>query len=324
MAMDSPKAATLLAISLALALPRAARAQGSDTAAADALFQQAKALTEAQKWAEACPKFEASYKLDKTLGTLLNLSDCEEHVGRIATAWAHFGEAVELAGKTGDKREAYASERRAKLTKRLPMVRIDATGNGKLAVYRDEVRIDPAAYGVPLPSDPGPHVITVRRGEEKLATRNVEAREGETAGVALDLAAIEKAAPPPPPPPSESVWVVPSGQRTAGFVIGGVGLVTLAGAGALGAVALANKSSANAPDACVNRACTTAGLDAIDRARTFATAEQWVGVTGILLTAVGITVVATTPRRAKTIGSIALSGWAGPGTGGAAVRGALP
>src|SRR5512144_2754687 len=77
-------------------------ARADDNAAAEALFQQAKTLTEQQRYEEACPKFAASYKLDKTLGTLLNLADCEEHVDRIATAWAHWGEAVELAQKAGD------------------------------------------------------------------------------------------------------------------------------------------------------------------------------------------------------------------------------
>src|SRR5262245_6886680 len=98
------------ALSVALAaaaLSLSAPASADDSAAAEALFQQAKLLKEQQRWAEACPKFEASYKLDKTLGTLLNFADCEEHVGRIATAWARFGEAVELAQKTGDKRETF-------------------------------------------------------------------------------------------------------------------------------------------------------------------------------------------------------------------------
>src|SRR5262249_39783303 len=141
----------LIMLAALLALPATARAEG-DTAAAEALFEQARALKDQQRWAEACPKFEASYKLDKTLGTLMNLADCEEHVARIATAWAHWGEAVELAGKTGDKREGFAVGRREALVKRLPKVRIDVSpGKSTLEVYRDGVRIDPAAYGVPLP-----------------------------------------------------------------------------------------------------------------------------------------------------------------------------
>src|SRR4051795_11986152 len=92
----------------ALALTLAAPARAGDSAAAEALFQQAKMLTEQQRYDEACPKFAASYKLDKTLGTLLNLADCEEHIDHVASAWAHWGEAVELAQKTGDKRDSFA------------------------------------------------------------------------------------------------------------------------------------------------------------------------------------------------------------------------
>src|SRR6185312_13115774 len=112
----------------ALLIPAPARADG-ESAAAEALFQQGKSLVEQKQWDEACPKFAASYKLDKTLGTLLNLADCEEHQTRIASAWAHWGEAVELAEKTGDKRVGFATERRDALVKRLPMIRVDVAAS---------------------------------------------------------------------------------------------------------------------------------------------------------------------------------------------------
>lgn len=293
-------------------------ARADDGAAADALFQQAKTLTEAKRWAEACPKFEASYKLDKTLGTLLNLADCEEHVDRLAGAWAHWGEAVELAQKTGDKRADFAAGHRAALTPRLPMIRIDASAEKTtLEVYRDGVKIDPAAYAVPLPSDPGKHVITARRGAETLAQRDVVAKEASTVVVALDLAAIEKAAPPPVAPALPQ-----SSYRTAGFVVGGFGVATVAVAGGLEIAALVAKGSAGAPGACVNHLCTPTGIDAINRARTLATAGQWVGIGGILVSAVGVTLVLTAPRPAARP-PLTVTGWATPSGAGLVLGGAL-
>jgi hypothetical protein len=322
-----------VAAAAAIATTSGARAEG-DTAAAEALFQQAKSLAEAAKWAEACPKFQASYKLDKQLGTLMNLADCEEHVGRIATAWAHWGEAVEIAEKTGDKRSSFAAGRRAPLVKRLPMVKIDVVvapgSSSALAVYRDEVKIDPAAYGVPLPSDPGSHVISVRRGAEVLSKQSVTAAEGQTTPVALDLAAIERAAPPPVAP--VAVVAPLSNQKVIGYAVIGVGGATLLAAGVLEILAITNKSSANAPDSCFNGFCTTAGIGSVSTARTFANAGQWVGIGGIVVAVVGITLVATAPRivpaapkpdTAARAAAPTLSGWLGPAGGGLGLRGAF-
>jgi len=298
-----------------------ARAEG-ESAAAEALFTQAKSLADAKRWDEACPKFAAAYKLDKTLGALLNLADCEEHLGHVASAWAHWGEAVELAEKTGDKRAGFATGRREPLTKRLPMIRVDVTaGQSTLAVYRDDLRIDPAAYGVPLPSDPGAHVVTVRRGTEVLREEKVTAAEGQTSPVTLDLAAIERAA---PPPPAAVTVVAPLGnQRVIGFAVLGVGGVTLVAAGVLEILALTNKAQANASDACVNGYCTQAGFNAVTRARSFANAGQWVGIGGIVVAAVGVTLAVTAPKLVATPARPAafLSGWVGPDGGGLGVRG---
>jgi tetratricopeptide (TPR) repeat protein len=311
--------ARALAVLAAAALGvTSATARADDSAAADALFQQAKTLTEQKRWAEACPKFEASYKLDRTLGTLLNLADCEEHLEHLAGAWAHWGEAVELAGKAGDKRADFAAGHRAALTPRLPMIRIDASAEKTtLEVYRDGVKIDPAAYAVPLPSDPGKHVITARRGAETLAQREVVAREASTVVVTLDLAAIEKAAAPPAP-----VGAPQSSNRTAGFVVGGIGVATVAAAGALEIAAIVSKGAAGAPGACVNKVCTPSGIDAINKARTLATAGQWVGIGGILVSAVGVTLVLTAPRPAARP-PLTVTGWATPTGAGLVLGGAL-
>jgi hypothetical protein len=65
------------------------RAEGvPDDAAAEALFLDGRRLMDLGKIDEACAKFDASEKPSPALGTLMNLADCEEKRGRIATAWA--------------------------------------------------------------------------------------------------------------------------------------------------------------------------------------------------------------------------------------------
>ena len=74
-----------------LSLARPALAQPTESvAAAEQLFEQARALFDKGNFADACPRFGASYKLDPALGTLLNMATCYEMLGHIASAWGHY------------------------------------------------------------------------------------------------------------------------------------------------------------------------------------------------------------------------------------------
>jgi len=308
-------------------------AHGDDRAAAQALFDAAKALALESKFAEACPKFEASYKLDRALGTLLNMADCHEKIGKVASAWAEFEEAADRAARAADNRVDYAKQRRDALTPRLPKLQITI---GKpvrtLAVVRDEVKVDEAMYGVALPVDPGSHAVVVKRGEQVLKEEKVEAAEGGTATVTLDLEAIDKANPPPvptatatatgpqPPPP-------PSSQKAIGFIVGGVGAAAVIGAVVLEIVAINKKPGASD---CVNKFCTPTGIDAANSAKTFADVGQWVGIGGLAAAAIGVTLILTAPsapaeqpRAGSGRRRAALAPWIAPGGGGVALGGRL-
>ncbi len=318
-----------LFLSAAVIAPGSARA--GDSASADALFQAAKELVRQNKYAEACPKFEASYKLDKTLGSILNLADCHEHVDRIASAWAEWGEAADLARKDGDKRSEYADKRRAALAPRLPKLEIHVVNPvGSLDVWRDDVKLDPASFDTPLPTDPGERSIVVKRGEQVLRKQTVKAVEGEVRKVELDLAALDKAVPPAPttklavlavgPPPSSKL-------RTVGIVVGAVGVGAVVAAGGLEIGALATKPS---DTQCVNKYCTPDGMSQVKSAQTLANVGQWVGIGGLVAVAVGATFFLTSPSASSPTKSAAapsrttwLSPWAAPTGGGFALGGTL-
>lgn len=339
-----PSRGIALALLFAAAIAGApAPAFAQDTAAAEVLFHEAKDLMAKGQFAEACPKLEASYKLDKTVGTLMNVADCHEKLGKIATAWGEWGSAHDWLKRDGDKRASYAEQRRGALTARLPKLRINVTGAASsLDVYRDSIKVEPAAYNLALPVDPGAHTITVRRGDQVLKEERVEASEGASVATLLDLEAIEKSAPPPPPGstgPSQGSGPPPpppppsSNQKTAGFIVGGVGAGVLALGGVLGLVALSNMSASNEPDACINIYCTPQGLESIDRAKVFAEAGQWVGLGGIVMIGIGATLILTAPSAASTattgasksniLAGAQVGPWIGPSGAGVSLEGKL-
>src|SRR5882672_5018849 len=100
-----------------------AGAQSRDPAAAEALFREGRAAAQRGEWETACPKLRESQRLDPAAGTLLNLADCEQHRGKVATAWQLFRQVVESLPES-DERVPLAKHRAADLEKRLPHLTI--------------------------------------------------------------------------------------------------------------------------------------------------------------------------------------------------------
>src|SRR5262249_31709039 len=69
---------------------------------AETLFREAKRLMKKGQIAEACDKFEASERLDSNSTTALNVADCREKNGQLATAWAAFVKAAATAKHVKD------------------------------------------------------------------------------------------------------------------------------------------------------------------------------------------------------------------------------
>ncbi|MBK7777474.1 MAG: hypothetical protein IPI43_25675 [Sandaracinaceae bacterium] len=99
---------------LALTPLRADAQSTGSQAAAEALFREGRRLMEEGNYDEACPKFEASNRLDVAVGTLLNLGVCWEQGGRLASAWATFLEAAALAARTGSPEREHGAQPRGR------------------------------------------------------------------------------------------------------------------------------------------------------------------------------------------------------------------
>jgi hypothetical protein len=286
----------LAVVACMVAVPSAARA---DKAAAEVAFAEAKRLIAAGKVAEACPKFELSHNQDPQLGTLLNLADCHEQVGKLASAWAEFRAAMELARNRGDTREAFARERSERLASRISRVVLTPRGDAADLRVKLDDRDVTALLGVAIPVDPGDHVIATQRAGEDEVTRTIRVR-GE--GKQLELTV-------PFDPPrrgdgddssDEDAAASASTGRTrriAGLGVAGSGLVVAAIGGYFGKRAFDRWDDSRQFCDQANR-CDAEGGRLVDEARSSAMAANVLVGVGIAALAAGAIVYFTAPRRA--------------------------
>jgi len=254
-----------------------AQTGASNRAAAEALFNEGRSLAASGKYAQACPKFEASEQLDPGLGTLLNLAECYEKLGKTASAWAEYKEAIPLARASGSKvRQDLATERAAALESRLSMLTIRALGGAEetsgLEIRRDGVPVQSAELGSPIPVDPGPHTIeAVAPGKQKW-TSTVQVSDAAKLAVEVPALAPANASTTPPPeagkpvenPPPDTGPRASSGstQRTAALVVGAVGAVGIGVGAVFGLGASSKWSDAKAKCTAYPYGCSADSLDA--------------------------------------------------------------
>lgn len=307
--------------------PALAHADTRDPAAAEALFEAGRQAATRGDWATACPKFAESERLDPAAGTLLNLADCEEHLGHLAAAWDAWHEAIASLAP-GDDRIGQARKRAAALDARIPRltVRLAPDAPAGATVHRDAVELGAASLGIPLPVDPGAHVVRVETAGHEPSSTSVTLAEGESraidvsagAAIAPEPPALQPApaAPAPPPPAMEAPPLPPAHPvlRTTGFVLGIAGLASLAAGATTGALAFAQKSTVqnHCPDP---RGCDQAGLDAAHSGHTYATVSDVTFVAGGALLAAGAALVLLNPARPPPTTSWTLA----PAPGGASI-----
>lgn len=294
---------------------------------ADALFNEGRALVDAGKFAEACPKFEESQRLDPGLGTLLNLAACYESVGRLASALTAFRSAEEqarAAGPSEKKREQAAAERARSLESRVARITIVLAAGDRpsgFLVTRDGVPVPALDFGRRLAVDPGTVVISATAtGYEPFRTEvTIDSMTGNTV---VDIPALA--------PKDASGGGDDRGGGGGGGGDGGNGggggddrggggsrktlaLATVGGGVALlgAGVALGFTAKGKYDDvACTAgdgppTGCSTDELDAIDKARTRGNVGTIVGGIGVVAIAAGAYLYLTAPgERAVAVAPV--------------------
>jgi hypothetical protein len=286
-----------------------ARAAPPDAQTAEALFQSGKQAMARGDLASACARFGESVRLDPAAGGFLNLADCEERAGKLATALAHFQAARDRL-RADDYRLPFAAERIARLEPRVPRLTVVANASRSDAtVLRDETPLGPASLGVALPVDPGVHLLVLRAPGRLEARREVTVREGESQTIDLNpgpiVPAVAQVA-----AKGEAPGTGASAQRTIGVSLGAAGLVGIGVGTVLGLMSKSTYDEARSHCPSGPSSCTRDGVNGGDSAYAQANAATVAFVAGGALLGAGVTLYLTAPR-AVTLATSAGSRFSG-------------
>lgn len=289
LARSLPATAVALALASSLAFAAApASAKGPPVSAADAHFQAGRDAAKRGDWATACAELRESQALEPAPGTLLNLGDCEEHLGHAARAYALFSRAhAELP--TTDERFAIAESRAAAVASRVARVTVRVATSappgarvereGRSVVLAEESVLDPGSYTFDV----------IAPGRPKRSV-HVDLRAGDVRALTLDPA---EAAAPSAAAPAAPAGADGDGRRTAGFVVGGIGLAGLA-TGAVTGI-LVGIDASKYKQHCPNGSCDAEGLDAMSSGKTLSIVSPIAFAVGAACVGAGAYLLLTTP-----------------------------
>jgi len=274
---------------------------------AEGLFQQAKASLAAGQVAEACAKFQESQHLDPALGTLLNLALCHERQGKLASAWSELTDAAAMAERSGQlDRLRFARGALAKLEGKVPQMLIRVAKRAPdLELRIDGQSIGQAAWGSPIPLDPGIHRLDATAPHKQPWARSFEIVAGAspvTLEVPALVAAPEPAGSTPPSPDTNASpktlseapllssappAAIHDPRRTWGYAAGALGIVGVAAGTYFGFTTIAKQNIVE--ENCNAASCRNqTGMDAdraAHRAATVADVSFGIGLAAVIASA---------------------------------------
>jgi hypothetical protein len=272
---------------------------------AERLFREGQKLLEERRFGEACPKFEAAYNKDHSLGTLINLAFCHKEEGAIWYSWLEFREAeVKATELNRPDRRDFAKQRLVELEKLLPKVVIDNPRKVPLTdVLVEDRKVWEAERGAVFAAEVGPRRFIFKARGRKNGVLLVNIVKGEKVQH-VTVPDMEEGSDEPPkpetpadapktePPPAAAAEPSDSGsmQRTIGWVAIGVGGVA-AIVGAIEGISTLNNACSG------GKACTA---DEKSSGNTSATISDVAFVVAGLGVVGGIALIATAPSSSSS------------------------
>ncbi len=301
-------------------------AQGQTPAKrAEELFNKALELSDAKKYAEACPLLAASQRLDPTPGTLFALSDCEVEAKKYASAVIHFKEYLrEFEGMKPDLRKRH--EQRANTAKaqikrlepQLSTLKLTFAGGipSGTTVQKDGEEFSSYSIDTPVPVDPGEHSFVIKFVDQKAVEQKVDVPVGGTTTLMVMVPRMDGGG---------SVANAPSGKGASKrqmLAVGilGAGAAGLAFGGAMGGLAVVQQGVVG--EQCRGLDCSSAGIDAVDKGRLFGDMSTIGLAAGGALAVTGTILFLTAPKSKTETGFVTrIGGSAGLGNAFLSVEG---
>jgi hypothetical protein len=329
------RAVTVLLVPLSVATH--ARAQGSDTVTAEALFQEGRDLLREGKVDAACPKLAESYRLDAATGTLIALAMCHEQEGKLASAWAEYVHAASRAKNEGraDRADG-ARQKAAALKPRLSTLVVEVpeavASVPSLEIRRDGVVVGRATWNTVIPLDGGRHELEATAPGKRAFRTTIEVkRESDTARVRVppleDAGGAAAATPtlvaqnqptPPPDTASDSGSKGLGALEWAGIGTAAAGVVAWGVGGYFLATALGEKEDSKSD--CDGNVCGDSGFAKQEDMVAHGNLATIFGIGGTVLVGVGATLyfvgsagddVPQTSRLGVTLSPRPGGAWAG-------------
>lgn len=225
---------TLPALAVGLNARPAAAQDKKELSKARAQFQRAIELEQAGNYSTALEQFRDVGQVRMTPQVRFHIASCEEKLGRLVTALGGYQLAYADAEGVGEDFKAEVDAAVTRLQASIPKLVIQRGAGAEAAeIQLDGVALGASSVGVPVPLDPGPHAISAKAPGALPFSQTVTITENEQKSVDVSLT-------PEPREETRASLASTSGgapdktnPRLVPYVIGGVGVASLIGAGVL-------------------------------------------------------------------------------------------
>lgn len=281
-----------LCLSLA-ATTAAARPSRKELSRARAKFQQGTELEQAGDWSTALTRFRDVGQVKMTPQVRYHIALCEEHIGQLAVALGGYKLALRGADEVRAKSFKTTVQKHIdNLQARIPKLTVKRGAGAEAAsIQLDGVTLGISSIGVAVPVDPGPHTVSAKAPGHEPFSRTISLKEKEKKTVDIVLKATPApSTTAPTPTPSGPVGgekhtiAVKPHSKVVPFIIGGVGVASLAASGTfflLKNKAISDLNASCGPD---HNACPASSKSTYDNAKLYNLLSEvtlGVGVAGV-------------------------------------------